>query len=131
VISTGVDIVDVARFGAALTTWPRLAERLFTDAERAYAAARPRPIESLAARFAAKEATMKALGAGWPRISWRDIEVVRDSGRPGLALTGWAATLAGGGRLALSLAHDGGIAIAQVILEQPEIEGHPPHRRAL
>ena len=118
-IRTGVDIVDVARFAAALTAWPRLAERLFTDSERAYAAARPRPMESLAARFAAKEATMKALGTGWPKVSWQDIEVVRGSGRPELALTGRAATLAGEGRLALSLAHDGGIAIAQVILEQP------------
>lgn len=118
-ISAGVDIVDVARFGAALTEWPRLAERLFTAAERAYAAGRPRPVESLAARFAAKEATMKALGAGWPRISWQDIEVVRGSGRPELVLAGRAAALAGTGRLALSLAHDGGIAIAQVILEQP------------
>ena len=117
-IYAGVDIVEVARLEAALRRWPRLAERLFTAGERAYAAGRPRPVESLAARFAAKEATMKALGAGWPRISWQEIEVVRGTGRPGLALTGRAATLCGAGQLALSLAHDGGMAIAQVILDQ-------------
>jgi holo-[acyl-carrier protein] synthase len=120
VIYTGIDVVQVARLEAALERWPRLAERLFTDQERRYAAGRPHPVESLAARFAAKEATMKALGKGWPRISWQDIEVVRGKDRPELRLTGRAAALAGGGRLALSLAHDGGVAVAQVILELPE-----------
>jgi holo-[acyl-carrier protein] synthase len=120
VIHTGIDVVQVARLEAALERWPRLAERLFTAGERRYAAGRPRPLESLAARFAAKEATMKALGKGWPRISWQDIEVVRGKGRPELRLTGRAAALAGGGRLAVSLAHDGGVAVAHVILELPE-----------
>ena len=118
-IHTGIDVVQVARLRAALERWPRLALRLFTEEERRYAAGRPHPDESLAARFAAKEATMKALGQGWPRISWQDIEVVRGQGRPELRLTGRAAALAGGGRLAVSLAHDGGIAVAQVILELP------------
>jgi holo-[acyl-carrier protein] synthase len=120
VIHTGIDVVQVARLEAALERWPRLAQRLFTDEERRYAAGRPHPVESLAARFAAKEATMKALGVGWPRVSWQDIEVVRGKGRPELRLTGRAAALAGGGRLAVSLAHDGGVAVAQVILELPE-----------
>ena len=75
--------------------------------------------ERYAARFAAKEATMKALGVGWPKISWQDIEIVRGGGRPELRLTGRAAALAGDGRLAVSLAHDGGIAVAQVILDLP------------
>jgi len=119
VIHTGIDVVEVARLEAALERWPRLAERLFTAEERRYAAGRPHPVESLAARFAAKEATMKALGQGWPRISWQDIEVVRGKGRPELRLTGRAAALAGDGRLAVSLAHDGGVAVAQVILELP------------
>lgn len=118
-IHTGIDVVQVARLEAALERWPRLAERLFTEEERRYAARRPHPVESLAARFAAKEATMKVLGTGWPRISWQDIEVVRGKGRPELRLTGRAAALAGGGRLAVSLAHDGGVAVAQVILELP------------
>ena len=118
-IHTGIDVVDIARLEAALARWPRLAERLFTPAERAYAAGRPHPTESLAARFAAKEATMKALGTGWPKVSWHDIEVVRGSSRPELALTGHAAGLAAGGRCSVSLAHDGGVAVAQVILELP------------
>src|SRR5260370_22215939 len=104
VIQTGIDVVQVARLQAALERWPRLAARLFTAEEHRYAS-RPHPVESLAARFAAKEATMMALGKGWPRISWQDIEVVRGQGRPELRLTGRAATLAGGGHLAVSLAH--------------------------
>src|SRR6202011_577484 len=117
VIQTGIDVVEVARLSAAMQRWPRLAERLFTDGERRYAAGRPHPAESLAARFAAKEAAMKALGEGWPKISWHDIEIIRGDGRPELRLTGRAAALAGGGHLAVSLAHDGGVAVAQVILE--------------
>ena len=116
-IQTGIDLVQVARLQAALERWPRLAARLFTAEELRYAATRPHPAESLAARFAAKEATMKALGEGWPRVSWQDIEIVRGEGRPELRLTGRAAALAGGGRLAVSLAHGGGIAVAQDIIE--------------
>jgi holo-[acyl-carrier protein] synthase len=119
VIYTGIDVVDIARFEAALTRWPRLADRLFTAAERTYAAGRPHPAESLAARFAAKEATMKALGAGWPKVSWQDVEVVRGTGRPELSLSGHAAALAAGARCSVSLAHDGGVAVAQVIVESP------------
>lgn len=118
-IATGIDVVDIARLEAALARWPRLAERLFTPGERAYAASRPRPVESLAARFAAKEAAMKALAAGWPRVSWQEIEVVRGDGAPGLVLTGRALELAAGGRCSVALAHDGGVAIASVILERP------------
>ncbi len=117
-LSVGIDIVDVARLEAALTRWPRLAERLFTDEERRYAAARPKPGESLAARFAAKEATMKALGQGWPRISWQEVEIVRGDSRPEVRLHGRAAEMARGGRLAVSLAHDAGVAVAQVVLER-------------
>ena len=116
-IHTGIDIVEVARLQSALDRWPRLAARLFTAEELRYAASRPHPAESLAARFAAKEAAMKALGEGWPKVSWQDIEVVRGKGRPELKLTGRAAALAGDGRLAVSLAHDGGVAVAQVVLE--------------
>jgi holo-[acyl-carrier protein] synthase len=123
VIRTGIDVVDIARLGAALERWPKLAERLFTAGERSYAASRPRPVESLAARFAAKEATFKALGEGWPALSWHEVEVVSGTGpakgRPDLVLTRRAAALAGGGRLAVSLAHDAGIAVAQVVIEGP------------
>ena len=109
--------MQVARLESALERWPRLAARLFTAEELRYAATRARPAESLAALLAAKEATMKALGEGWPKVSWQDIEIVRGEGRPQLKLTGRAAALAGDGRLAVSLAHDGGVAVAQVILE--------------
>jgi len=64
------------------------------------------------------EATMKALGEGWPKVSWRDIEVVREAGRPEVRLSGRAAELCGDGRVAISVAHDGGVAVAQVVLER-------------
>lgn len=117
-IHTGVDVVSVARLEAALARSPRLADRLFTAEEQRYAATRPHPMESLAVRFAAKEATFKALGRGWPRLSWREVEVVKaPTGRPELALHGRAAALAGGAHLSVSLAHDGGLAIATVIVD--------------
>jgi holo-[acyl-carrier protein] synthase len=119
VIFTGVDIVDVTRLEAVLARWPRLADRLFTPAEQAYAAGHAHPSQSLAARFAAKEAAMKALGAGWPQVSWLDVEVRRGTGRPELVLSGRAAELAAGGRCSVSLAHDAGVAVASVILERP------------
>ncbi len=82
----GIDLLDVARLERALERRPRLAERLFTDAERAYAAARPRPGRHLAARFCAKEAVAKALGMTvW---SFRDVEVVAGAGPPRVRLYG-------------------------------------------
>ena len=115
----GVDLVDIARLERLLERWPGMAARLFTDAERAYADERHRPGQHFAARYAAKEATFKALGTGWPSIGWHDVEVVaaedRGSG-PRLALTGRAAEHAGGARALVSLSHDGGLAIAQVLL---------------
>lgn len=83
----GIDLLEIARLERALARRPRLAERLFTDGERAYAAGRARPAQHLAARFCAKEAATKALGlAAW---SWRDIEVVvGDDGAPHLLLHG-------------------------------------------
>jgi holo-[acyl-carrier protein] synthase len=115
-IRVGVDVVDIARLGRALERYPRLADRLFTPREKLYARERARPVEHLAARVAAKEATFKALGYGWPRVSWLEVEVVSDRGRPSLVLTGRAAELARGETPSVSLSHDGGIAIAQVIL---------------
>lgn len=115
----GVDIVDVARLERLLEQWPGMAARLFTDAERAYAGARQRSGQHLAARYAAKEATFKALGTGWPSIGWHDVEVVPGGGSKGgptLALTGAAAQHANGARAMVSLSHDGGLAIAQVLL---------------
>lgn len=113
----GVDIVDVGRLARRLAEWPRLARRLFTGGELLYAQSRSRPDESLAARLAAKEATFKALGGGWPQISWHDVEVVSIGGRPELLLGESALRLAGGAAPSVSLSHDGGFAIAQVLLQ--------------
>ncbi len=94
-IGLGTDVVDLDRFRIALARTPRLADRLFTAGERAQAAARRDPVPTLAARFAAKEAVMKALGVGLGAIDWHDVEVVREeSGRPRLLVTGRAAALA-------------------------------------
>jgi holo-[acyl-carrier protein] synthase len=95
VIGIGNDLVDLDRFRTVLDRTPTIVERVFTDAEQEYARLRQDPTERLGARFAAKEATMKALGVGLGEVVMRDIEVVRaDSGAPSLMLHGTAATLA-------------------------------------
>lgn len=110
----GVDTVDIARFERHLARTPRLAHRLFTDSERALAA------PSLAARFAAKEALIKALG-GSDGVGWQDLEVVRGADRaPTFRHTdALAAALArrDANRVHLSMTHDGGTATAFVIIE--------------
>jgi holo-[acyl-carrier protein] synthase len=88
----GLDLLDVQRLERALERRPRLAERLFTEAERAYAAGKARPGAHLAARFCAKEAVAKALGLS--RWSFRDVEVVATPGAPEVRLTGSAAARA-------------------------------------
>ncbi|HET6818541.1 MAG TPA: holo-ACP synthase [Mycobacteriales bacterium] len=113
-MGVGVDIVDVARFEASLQRTPGLLERLFTERERVL------PVRSLAARFAAKEALAKALGA--PQgLGWHDAEVVSDEhGRPSLltrSSVAEAATAAGVDTWHLSLSHDGGSAVAMVVAE--------------
>jgi holo-[acyl-carrier protein] synthase len=112
IVGHGVDIVDVARFAAKIEATPRLAERLFTPTEQTF------PAESLAARFAAKEALIKALG-GSTDFSFVDVEIPRGDGRPEFVLTGNIATAVSslGIVLHLSLSHDGGFAIASVIAE--------------
>ncbi len=120
VIGIGVDVVPVARFAESLHRTPALAARLFTDAEQLTAAGTPRSAESLAARFAAKEALAKALGAGGGML-WTDAEVVVDDvGRPSVVLRGTVAARAaqlGASRFHVSLSHDGGIAAATVVAE--------------
>ena len=87
----GLDLLEIERLERALDRRPRLAERLFTAGERAYAAERVRPGQHLAARFCAKEAVAKALALdAW---SWQDIEVVSDGGAPRVALHGPLAEL--------------------------------------
>jgi holo-[acyl-carrier protein] synthase len=114
IVGVGIDVVQVARLERALSRTPRLGERLFTDAERSL-----RP-ESLAARFAAKEAVAKALGAPGG-LRWRDAEVVTGAtGRPRLVLHGGVAAEAEAQGIStwhLSLSHDGGVATAVVVAE--------------
>jgi holo-[acyl-carrier protein] synthase len=120
VIRIGIDVVDIARLADRMQTWPRLANRLFTPGEQEYSLGKPNPAQHFAARFAAKEAAFKALGDGWPAVPWTDIEVVSGPSRPGLIFRGKAAELAGDCSALLSLSHDAGIAIAQVLLVGPE-----------
>jgi holo-[acyl-carrier protein] synthase len=95
IVGVGIDTVDVDRFRRTLARRPRLAARLFTDAERAYASRQRDPTERLAARFAAKEAVMKALGVGLGAFAFRDVEVERAaSGAPALVLRAAADLLA-------------------------------------
>ena len=114
IIGVGIDVVDVARFGAALERTPRLRGRLFTDAEAGL------PLASLAARFAAKEALAKALGAP-VGLRWHDAEVHKgEDGRPHLTMQGTVAARAeqlGARHTHVSLSHDAGIASAVVVLE--------------
>lgn len=92
----GIDSVDLPRFAAVLERRPSIATRVFTPAEQAFAGRMANPVPSLAARFAAKEAVMKALGVGIGSIDWTDVEVVRAAGdAPRLSVTGRAAVLAG------------------------------------
>jgi holo-[acyl-carrier protein] synthase len=120
IVAVGIDVVLVDRFIAALRRTPLLADRLFTEQERMTASGNPRSPESLAARFAAKEAVAKALGAPGG-LSWYDCEVVSDpDGRPWLTVSGTVAAAAkacGVTRWHLSLSHDGGIASAMVVAE--------------
>ena len=107
----GIDLIEIDRVERALERRPRLAERLFTDGELAYARDRARPGRHLAARFAAKEAVIKALGRP---VAPREIEVV--SGEPpAVRLHGRAAELAGGGEVVISLTHSRETAAAVAI----------------
>ena len=116
-LTTGVDIVEVGRVQQVLERWgQRFLDRIFTEGEQAYCAGRA---PNLAARFAAKEATMKALGTGARGVGWKDIEVVRQkSGAPSLRLTGRALQRfqsLGLSHLALSLSHSRDNAVAMVV----------------
>ncbi len=120
-VGIGLDTVDLHRFRALLARRPRLSSRLFTDGERAYAGQTADPTARLATRFAAKEATMKALGVGLGAFSFVDVEVVRAGlGPPRLVLSGAAeelARVAGVGRWHLSLTHTDLVAMASVLAE--------------
>jgi holo-[acyl-carrier protein] synthase len=123
IIGTGVDIAEVPRIRASVARFgERFLRRIFTDGEIRYCESKASRFESYAARFAAKEAGMKALGTGWSRgVRWRDIEVVRPKGqRPTLQFHGRAAEIAarlGAANITLSLTHTADEALAHVILE--------------
>lgn len=114
IVGVGIDVVDIERFGQTLTRTPALRQRLFTADERHLGLA------SLAARFAAKEALAKALGAP-SGMSWLDAEILTDdTGRPSFAITGTVAARAaelGIVQIHVSLSHDAGIASAVVVCE--------------
>jgi len=111
----GIDLLEIDRLERALERHPRLAERVFTPAERAYAAARDRPGRHLAARFAAKEAVVKALGLAGG-FGLREIEVLAGE-PPTVSLSGRAAAAAAGERVGVSLTHSREFAAAVAIVE--------------
>ena len=125
IVGIGVDLAEVDRIRDALErsdTGARFRDRVFTSGEQAYCERRRRKYESYAARFAAKEATMKALGRGWGgEIGWTEIEVVRrPGGRPEIRLHGKTAAYAsrlGVRRISLALTHTAQTAMAQVVAE--------------
>jgi holo-[acyl-carrier protein] synthase len=114
ILGVGIDVVDIDRFEQSLERTPAMRERVFTEAER------DRPLASLAARFAAKEALAKALGAP-TGMGWLDAEIVSEaSGNPQFEIRGSVLSRAndiGARTIHVSLSHDAGIASAMVILE--------------
>lgn len=117
-MAIGIDLVEIERFERALKRHKNFLNRIFTPAEQHYCQQRGRPGASLAARFAAKEAVFKVLGAGRGCFSWREIEIlIGSSGRPEVCLYGRAASEAsrqGFNSLDVSLSHTRGLAIAVV-----------------
>jgi len=124
IISIGIDIIEVARVREVLARTPRFGERVFTPAERAYCDSRgAAAAQHYAARFAAKEAMLKALQTGWRGgIGWQDVEIAaRESGAPFLILHGLVQELfekSGATAAHLSLSHTSEHAIAEVVLER-------------
>ncbi|MEN3584180.1 MULTISPECIES: holo-ACP synthase [unclassified Streptomyces] len=120
IIGVGIDVAEIERFGASLRRTPALADRLFLTSELTLPDGERRGVASLAARFAAKEALAKALGAP-AGLQWTDAEVwVEDGGRPRLRVTGTVAARAaelGVVTWHVSLSHDAGVASAVVIAE--------------
>jgi holo-[acyl-carrier protein] synthase len=123
IVGTGVDMADVERIAASIERFGRrFTERVFTADEIRYCESKANKAERYAARFAAKEAAMKAIGTGWRHgVTWRDIEVKRaPGGRPTVAFSGKAAEFfqkLGATRAHLSLSHTKDFALAHVVLE--------------
>lgn len=131
IVGSGIDLVEIHRIQQSLDRFgPRFLNKVYTSAEQAYCLRKRNAAESLAARFAAKEAGAKALGTGISRgVTWLEIEVVRElSGRPTLRFLGRAAEMArrvNARRAALSITHSKDLAMASVVLEdeQPGQQG--------
>ena len=134
-----MDMAEVARVEALMTSQPELRERVFTPRELAYCGRRRRTGEHLAGRWAAKEAVLKTLGTGMgPHMEWTDIEIVNDrGGRPRVRLYGEVAAVArslGMHHIDISVSHSGGLAVAHAVLvcvpippgTAPEPEPHTP-----
>src|SRR5438552_8762554 len=123
IVGTGIDISEVPRIAESIAKFgDRFLHRIFTEEERRYCDSKANRVERYAARFAAKEAAMKALGTGWSHgVRWRDIEVASKPGsRPTIVFHGKAvefAAMLGAVNVALSLIHTSDMAFAQVILE--------------
>jgi holo-[acyl-carrier protein] synthase len=123
IIGSGIDLVEIARIRQSIERYgPRFLNRVFTTSEQAYCMRKRNAAESLAARFAAKEAAAKALGTGISRgVNWLEIEVVREpGGRPSIRFHGRAAEFAtrlGVVHAALSLTHTSNLSMASVVLE--------------
>ena len=123
VLGIGTDLAEVRRIRRSIEQYgSRFLQRIYTDAEQAYASKKANSAERFAARFAAKEAGMKAIGTGWRRgVTWKDFEVVNEpSGRPTLRLSGVALQIAdklGTKRISISLTHTAEMAFAVVVLE--------------
>jgi holo-[acyl-carrier protein] synthase len=123
IIGTGIDIAEVPRIRQSIERFgDRFLQRIYTAGEMSYCDSKANRVERYAARFAAKEAAMKALGTGWSHgVRWRDCEVARlQGGRPTIAFHGKAGEIAarlGVKNAALSISHTAEQAIAQVILE--------------
>lgn len=123
IIGLGIDITEVDRIRKSIERYgTTFKKRVYTPAEIAYCESHRDPYERFAARFAAKEAAMKALGTGWTHgVRWVDLEVVRmPSGRPTLALHGKSGEIAarlGVKSISLTITHSGNTALAQVIFE--------------
>ncbi|MFC4139869.1 MULTISPECIES: holo-ACP synthase [unclassified Microbacterium] len=122
IIGTGIDLVDIPRFERSVARTPRLLERLFTASEQQL------HLRSLAARYAAKEALIKALG-GSDGVHWTEIEIASEpSGKPYFVLTGSTSQVVserGIRTMHLSLSHDAGLAIAYVVAEGPDAAPAP------
>jgi len=115
-LSTGVDIATVSRI-RTLSDNPAFLKKVFTQGEMACVAGKKRSDALLAGRFAAKEAVMKALGSGWGKIGWKDIEVLNDGNAPKAVLHSEALKRLGTRKVFLSISHAGDVATAMAVIE--------------